>query len=81
MELRKTIAAAICKSGKFETGQGTCAVICMDHLGCARNSCGHAERVHGKLADQIAAAIDDEIDRLTRIIATLSEQVDDLCAR
>lgn len=58
MDLRKIIATTICKSGKFETGEGTCAVICMDHLGCARRSCGHAERVHGKLADQIATAIE-----------------------
>jgi len=47
------IARAICKSGKFETGQGTCAAICMEQLGDARRQCSHAARVHGKLAERI----------------------------
>lgn len=45
---------AICKSGKFETGQGTCALICMDQLGSARSRpCHHAVRVHGDFATAI----------------------------
>lgn len=55
---REAVARAICKSGRFESGQGTCAVLCMDQLGDVRKKgCGHAERVHGKLADQILAAL------------------------
>lgn len=52
-----TIAKAICQSGKFETGQGTCALICMDQLGDARRNCLHAVSVHNKLATQIEKAI------------------------
>lgn len=45
---------AICQSGKFETGQGTCAPICMEFLGDPRKSgCGHAVRVHGKMAEDL----------------------------
>jgi hypothetical protein len=46
-------AKVLCRSGKFETGQGTCAPICMQFLGDPRNSitgCGEAMRVHGALA-------------------------------
>ena len=48
---------ALCQSGKFETGQGTCAPICMEFLGNPRrNGCGHAVTVHGKLAEQVIQA-------------------------
>lgn len=29
---REAVARVLCQSGKFETGQGTCAVLCMDQL-------------------------------------------------
>lgn len=52
------VAGAICKSGKFETGQGTCAVRCMDQLGEARKGpCRHAFKVHNDLARAALAAI------------------------
>lgn len=52
------VATAICKSGKFETGRGTCAAICMDQLGDARaRPCSHAVGVHSKLVDSIIAAL------------------------
>lgn len=55
---REIVARAICKSGRFETGQGTCAVLCMDQLGDVRKKgCGHCIRVHAKLADAILAAL------------------------
>jgi hypothetical protein len=57
MNTVETIAKVICKSGKFECGQGCCAPICMEALGCARQKCAHTVRVHGKLAEQIATAI------------------------
>lgn len=60
MERTDIIARAICQSGKFETGQGTCAVICMDHLGVARRSCSHSSRVHGALALRINEALEKE---------------------
>ena len=44
------MAKAICQSGKFETGQGTCSLFCLDHLGDARRNCSHAPRLHKKLA-------------------------------
>ena len=44
-------AKAICRSGKFETGQGTCTLLCMQFLGDPRkNGCPNALRIHGKLA-------------------------------
>lgn len=52
---------AICQSGKFETGQGTCALICMDQLGSARggpHGCSHAVAVHGDFATDILNAAD-----------------------
>jgi len=54
------ITKALCQSGKFETGQGTCAAICMEVLGSARSGphgCPNAARVHGKLASSIADAL------------------------
>jgi hypothetical protein len=58
IEGRKVVAKALCQSGKFETGQGTCAAICMQFLGNPRKSgCGECERVHGGLADQILKAL------------------------
>lgn len=52
------ISVVLCQSGKFETGQGTCALICMEQLGNARKGpCKHALEVHGKLAKDIATAM------------------------
>ncbi len=54
---------AICQSHKFETGEGTCALICMDQLGCARDNCTHVDLIHGDLARCIISALrepDDE---------------------
>lgn len=53
---REAVATAICQSGKFETGQGTCALTCMDQLGDVRKKgCSHSSHVHSKLADAILA--------------------------
>lgn len=43
-QTQEAVARKICKSGKFETGQGTCAAICMDQLGEARRM--HSEPAH-----------------------------------
>jgi hypothetical protein len=52
------ICKVLCQSGKFETGQGTCALICMDQLGDARKKgCNHAATVYDKLAGTIIEAI------------------------
>lgn len=49
---------AICKSAKFETGEGTCALLCMDQLGDPRkNGCHHATTVHKLLAESVLAAL------------------------
>lgn len=56
-----TVAQAICRSGKFECGQGTCALLCMDQLSSPRDGvhgCHHAVRIHGDLAGKILAALD-----------------------
>lgn len=48
------IARVICRSRKFECGEGTCAFICMDQLGDARRKgCPHAVSVHNALATMI----------------------------
>jgi len=44
------ICEVLCKSGKFETGEGTCALICLDQLGEARKACTHREQIYGALA-------------------------------
>lgn len=59
MTQREKICRALCKSGKFETGQGTCTLRCMDQLGEARRNCPHVGVVHGVLADKILQALDE----------------------
>lgn len=55
---QSVIALALCKSGKFETGEGTCAFACMSELGDARKKgCPHHPRVHAQLAERIADAL------------------------
>lgn len=55
---REAVARALCESGKFETGEGTCALLCMDQLGSVRKKgCNHLTRVHGKLVDSILSLI------------------------
>lgn len=55
--LVETVSKTICKSGKFETGEGCCAPICMENLGCARDKCTRCVDVHGDLARDIIDAI------------------------
>ncbi len=53
----EAVTQAICKSGKFETGEGTCAFVCMDQLGDARQGlCSHALGIHNKLAKDVITA-------------------------
>ena len=48
------LARGICMSGRFETGQGTCAAICMEAPGDVRSSgCAHSLRIHGDRAREI----------------------------
>ena len=52
-KLVEECAREICRSGKFECGQGRCAVLCMDSLGDVRKSphgCSHSVRLHGAMA-------------------------------
>jgi len=59
MSRPEIIAGAICRSRAFETGQGTCAPICMDQLGDPRKKgCPHASNIHAKLAIRIATALE-----------------------
>jgi hypothetical protein len=56
------IAKTICRSGKFETGEGTCSLLCMEFLGDPRSSgCAHAARIHGDMARQIVTALEIEV--------------------
>ena len=55
------IGSVLCRSRKFETGQGTCSLLCMDQLGDPRKlGCRHIATVHGKLATQIIEALEKE---------------------
>lgn len=39
----------LCKSGRYETGEGTCAMICMQQLGDPRKTgCAYVEQVFGE---------------------------------
>lgn len=54
------ITKAICKSRKFETGEGTCALLCMSGLGDVRRSgCSYHKQIHGDMAKQILDALDE----------------------
>jgi hypothetical protein len=65
MNQREAVAIAICKSEKFETGQGTCALLCMGQLGSARKGpCRHAVEIHGKLVDTILAALTSNVSEI-----------------
>ena len=49
----ETVCKTLCLSRKFETGEGTCAPLCMSQLGDARRNCQYRSTVHGKLAQKI----------------------------
>ena len=49
VEPSEPMTKTICKSGRFETGHGTCAALCMDQLGEARKKCPHTQAIHGDL--------------------------------
>ena len=57
MELKQKIAKAICKSRKFECGQGCCAPICMESLGVARDKCSRCLQVHKDLVEAIVGVL------------------------
>ena len=55
------VARALCQSGKFETGEGTCAILCLDVLGSARggpHGCPHVVQIHGTLACAVIKAVE-----------------------
>ena len=52
------ICRVVCQSGKFETGEGTCSLLCMDQFGDPRKKgCPHAARIHDDLARKIVDAL------------------------
>ena len=63
-EMIERVAKAICKSGRFETGQGTCALLCMDQLGDARRNCPHSGRLHGELAKANIKAMREPTEKM-----------------
>jgi len=57
--IERVVSSAICRSWKYDTGEGTCAVICMEGLGNVRSSgCQHRAKVHGKLTIAVLTAIE-----------------------
>ncbi len=63
-EMIERCAKSICKSGRFETGQGTCSLLCMDQLGSARRDCKHAANLHGELAKSIIKAMREPTEKM-----------------
>lgn len=58
----RCVARTLCRSGKFETGEGTCSLLCMDQMGDARNKpCSHIIEVHGELAGKILSQLKIEV--------------------
>ena len=53
----EAIAQVLCRSGKFETGHGTCSLFCMDQLGDPRKrGCSHSAEVFKQITSKILAA-------------------------
>ena len=63
-EMIERVARVICKSGRFETGQGACALLCMDQLGDARRNCPHSGRLHGELAKAAIKAMREPTEKM-----------------
>lgn len=54
------VSRVLCLSGKFETGQGTCSLLCLDQLGDARKiPCRRVTVVHGELAAKIVRELEE----------------------
>lgn len=78
MDLIEEVAREICRSGKFECGQGRCAVLCMDSLGDVRKSlygCSHAKRLHGALAIAVSRLI---VERCVGVAEKIAPELDEL---
>lgn len=70
MTLREKVARTICQSGRFETGQGTCSMLCLDVLGDARaKPCPHATEIHGNFADAVLLSHDFNEAAIGKVIA------------
>lgn len=51
---------ALCQTGRWETGQGTCAAICMEQLGPVRpRPCRHATKIFGTIVKSVLKAVDE----------------------
>lgn len=56
----EAVARELCESGKFETGEGTCAAICMQSLGEPRrgpHGCPYRVKVFQELSVRIVDAV------------------------
>lgn len=74
--LRQIVSQSICKSGKFETGEGTCALACMDQLVTPRDmGCRHCEGLFGKLADSILEDLGHELDKNEPVYAEAADRL------
>lgn len=85
-DLREAIARTLCRSRKFECGQGACAFLCLGHPGGDIRSqpqgCPSASRIHADLidavlailpdADELAEALDECLNSLGQIPAPMS---------
>jgi hypothetical protein len=82
-DLVKVICDVLCKSKVFETGQGTCALVCMDQLGDPRKrGCWYATRVHDRVALAVLEALVPHIAALrTAAQSAVRERTIEECAK
>ena len=70
-DMVEKVARAICQSRKIETGEGTCAMRCLDQLGLARENCPHVLKVHGDLVRVAIRALMEPTEEMLK--ATIYE--------
>jgi len=68
-ELIEAMALAICRTGKHETGHGTCSLLCMEALGNPRKSgCHHAGKIHGAQAKALLPVIRAHLEPTSEMV-------------
>ena len=68
-ELIEAMARAICRTGKHETGHGTCSLLCMEALGNPRKSgCHHAGKIHGAQAKALLPVIRAHLEPTSEMV-------------
>lgn len=73
-ELIEAMARAICRTGKHETGHGTCSLLCMEALGNPRKSgCHHAGKIHGAQAKALLPVIRAHLEPTSEMVEAVMD--------